>query len=479
MWPASTRVKLLYRSTIVKTIHEPEGWSPVIYDDTNTLHVEEEDLKTAINGYMPKEQAMINLHRKICDYDIHTMSLDSFEQDANDLRASISNLKKRDYLPEVLRPLLSGSTNVKKSLDFLSQQMKNLNIMRDDVGHAIERLQKHNNFFEAGPSCMVFTQDLARTALFTGAVASCLGMCFVCKLPNGKIGSALLHLNDHFAVSVFTHSREEVKTVVKVIVSKVREKLQIDVDTELFAYVVGGQMHDEDEFALRSCYYASTVFAEENGWDGIRMPLSDFYNKKDDLKDSLNGLNGREIRRYYKSWRDSKMLHLRKHVEIYKSYSTANTDYISKKLQQAYLSYMKEEEPFSLHALEDGQDFPVFFETLLSTQKCRVLRRPYNLPSNLGAYDSQKMQPLTIAISVQQKIPMIIVTRSQTPFNTGKNQRTLQVKRNDDRLGHKIGIGIPSIVLDDFAGQQGEIPLGFLELRIGTDKSEDFLVHHS
>ena len=47
MWATTMRASLLqtpYKSTLVKRIIEPSVFSPVVYDDTNTLHYYGEDI---------------------------------------------------------------------------------------------------------------------------------------------------------------------------------------------------------------------------------------------------------------------------------------------------------------------------------------------------------------------------------------------------------------------------------------------------
>lgn len=142
-------------------------------------------------------------------------------------------------------------------------------------------------------------------------------------------------------------------------------------------------------------------------------------------------------------------------------------DYISNTIRDAHLAYMRQNEPSALAALQDGQEYPLLVATLLSDHGCHVLKRPYNLPSNLAAYNISKMKSLTVAVSMQLKHPTVVVTPSDVSFDEGS---TIAVRRNEDTLKGQIGIGIPSIDLDTLRGNH------FLELRAGTNTGEGLFV---
>lgn len=484
MWSASSKVRALYRSSNVRKIQEAAPLEPLICDDTNTLHFEESDLLLAELTMKSVEKAVfekraskiVDQKRQIFEVDFNsTHSIDILEERLTELQISIKNIREelkqidKTLFPASIQKIFDASDDTTRTLFYMKTQMENLKEQRIKVSKCLNELTKYNSIYEAGESCMVFTRDLKANSLITNAVASCVSVCFICKMSNDTYSAALFHLKDHFAL--YALSTNSFEKVVDILMMKAFEKLKCSQNTSPFVYVAGGSMYNEYDYAMRSSYYASSVFAAENHWDG-ETSLDDFFSDQE-VKNEFDSLSGKELRQYYKKW-TSTPKKTQRAIDLYASFPDAGKNFISKDVQTKYLHYMKEYEPGALIALQDGEEYPLMLEKLLAT-RCVVLKRPYNLPSTLAVYDVNKMKPLTVAITMNHKLdlPVILVTQNNVELDSNK---LLIVERNEDKLKGLIGLAIPTIDLDELSYRPLQVPIGFLELRAGTKPGEPTLV---
>lgn len=458
IWNATTQIEnlsrnsCLYGSTVSKTIQEPVNFQPVVHDNTDTLELDEHEIKYLLDFIHNSEEDILGTYKTA---DIKSISelerlLHLLSQKINDSKKTLQHEVEKNYS---IKRLISDTTDIFESISFLKKYTHSLGIVTENVSKHKSKIVK-NSFIEAGPSCMVFTNDLSKNSLITHSIASCLAISFVYKSSDGIFKAALLHLNDHF--SVYMYELGNLEEVVEKLLKITMIKLGISNSTDLWTYVCGGQMYDENDYATRICYFASALLAIENGWVPDSEPLSEFYERESDLMTTLSSFGGEDIRKYYNKLRTHK-----DYLAVYKDSADANTHFIDERMNKVYLKYMKDENQHALSALLSGQEYAIVVEDTLKRNGCNILSRKFNLPSNLSTYSTKTMKPLTVTISIDG-LPTIMATRETVEVPPKK---ILLTRINEEKVGKKLGIAIPSLDLDNAKSLGANlVPFGFLKI---------------